>query len=430
MNAQRKNFKVLSMLFTMIFASAIMLTINIKAEAATKYDVIVTYTLTADELAKGYNKANIHVEPCTKNGLVDISNGVAKYALQTERAVTVSDVTVNYLQNAGVCEPEYSPQGTIAIVKCDPVVEATTEATTQTTTEAPASTEATTEAATNSSTASASSGTSSTSTSNVWKKGKKVTGVKFYTGKKTVNYKTYKSKANVVKVKWNKVKGATGYEVYRKGNASKKWIKIATTSKTNCVVNEVYKDYQVQIKVRAYKKVNGVKQYAPYSSVKKKTYQSNYQYPKKGYVRFKAEITFLEQNKERKANGVSALKWSEKMYAVAKSRAKQLKQNYSHYGGGVRYIDQTFKDIYGESTYNKYKRKYLTGFVGENIAWNSSLFTPKWYRSGVKESRGHYAALINTKWNYGAIAFYKSSTTSKEYVAETWSTPNLDEDLK
>ncbi len=72
-------------------------------------------------------------------------------------------------------------------------------------------------------------------------------------------------------VKWKKVSGASGYEVYRATSKTGKYIKVKTltsgntTSYTNTKLASKKGYYY---KVRAYRTVNGNKVYSSYSSIK------------------------------------------------------------------------------------------------------------------------------------------------------------------
>ena len=74
-----------------------------------------------------------------------------------------------------------------------------------------------------------------------------------------------------VKVTWNKITGASGYEIYRKTGSSGTYsrIKTVTSGSTLSYTNSsLTKGKTYYYKVRAYKNVNGKKLYSSYSSVK------------------------------------------------------------------------------------------------------------------------------------------------------------------
>lgn len=76
----------------------------------------------------------------------------------------------------------------------------------------------------------------------------------------------YGTPVNYYVIKWKKVKGATGYEVYGKTKGSSKWETFTTKSKSDMLY--VAKGFTAQIKVRAYTVNNGVYSYGAFSKVK------------------------------------------------------------------------------------------------------------------------------------------------------------------
>ena len=80
-------------------------------------------------------------------------------------------------------------------------------------------------------------------------------------------------KSNIIKratIKWNKVSGASGYQIYMATSKNGKYKKIATksASKTSYTKTKLTKNKRYYFKIRAYKIVNGKKIYSSYSSVK------------------------------------------------------------------------------------------------------------------------------------------------------------------
>ena len=78
------------------------------------------------------------------------------------------------------------------------------------------------------------------------------------------------SNAKNVKLTWSKVKGASGYEIYRSNSKDGKYSKVKTISKgstTSYKNGKLKKSTTYYYKIRAYRKVNGKKVYGNYSSV-------------------------------------------------------------------------------------------------------------------------------------------------------------------
>ena len=79
---------------------------------------------------------------------------------------------------------------------------------------------------------------------------------------------TGRKKANL---RWNKVSGANGYEIYMATTKKGKYKKVKTVTKGNAIKytkSKLKKNKRYYFKVRTYKKVNGKKIYSSYSSIK------------------------------------------------------------------------------------------------------------------------------------------------------------------
>jgi GH25 family lysozyme M1 (1,4-beta-N-acetylmuramidase) len=105
----------------------------------------------------------------------------------------------------------------------------------------------------------------------------KITGKGNYTGTKTIIFyilpkkvtgvvsaKGIKAKSAVLK--WTKVTGATGYQIAYSRKGQNKWSYVTVTQNTKTFINLVMKSYDV--KIRAYKTVDGVKKYGAFNEVK------------------------------------------------------------------------------------------------------------------------------------------------------------------
>ncbi|MCD8124821.1 MAG: fibronectin type III domain-containing protein [Lachnospiraceae bacterium] len=67
-------------------------------------------------------------------------------------------------------------------------------------------------------------------------------------------------------LKWTKVSGATGYQIYRYDTSTGKWKKIKTTSKNRYEVENLTSATKYKFKVRAYTKSNGKTTFGSYSA--------------------------------------------------------------------------------------------------------------------------------------------------------------------
>ena len=81
--------------------------------------------------------------------------------------------------------------------------------------------------------------------------------------------KSYSNKTTSVKLSWKKVSGAKGYEVYRYSTKYKKYVKIKTTSATNCYNSGLKAGNTYYYKVRAYKDASGKVLYGDFSKTLK-----------------------------------------------------------------------------------------------------------------------------------------------------------------
>ena len=69
---------------------------------------------------------------------------------------------------------------------------------------------------------------------------------------------------------WSKVSGATKYEVYKYSSAKKKYVRVASTSRTSYTDKSVKNGKTYSYKVKAYRLIDGSKVYGNFSSVVKK----------------------------------------------------------------------------------------------------------------------------------------------------------------
>lgn len=259
---------------------------------------------------------------------------------------------------------------------------------------------------------------------------------KYYKGWLGEGNKKTKVAYDCLELSWKKVKGASGYEVYRYGNASKVWHKIKTITKgktTKYILPEMVKGYKVKIKVVAYKKKSTGKVYGKESKVlsftPKKYYWLNGIIKTKnynpidpvGHYRFMSEDAFVIQNKYRTEKGIASLEWDESLYEMAKIRSKELDRKFSHMRPNG-HMSQTVADDY----YNKNITDNIPSLLNkfrENIAYGQP--TPKRAMSAWKNSPGHYNTIKMKNLKYGAISVYlgKNSYSWQSMFSE----PKLDE---
>ena len=244
------------------------------------------------------------------------------------------------------------------------------------------------------------------------------------------SYKNYKSFYSTDPVKWDEVQyeygekvfwepveGADGYEVQTYGVATKKWTKKVETSKTYYTFTNLLEKDKFKIRVRAYQRHGGKRVYGDWSE--KKTIHvkgirtkigTNDTFKKKFMDRYAAEQAFVLQNKYRRKKGVSNLKWSEDLYKICRTRAKQISRNFSH-DSFITESKKYYKKKYGiQGGYIAVNRGngkivYYMLAGGENIAWGQSSYDyvcKEW-----KNSKGHYQNMVRKKFRTGAIACYR-----------------------
>ena len=256
------------------------------------------------------------------------------------------------------------------------------------------------------------------------KKLKKKTKYAYYKGVKSID-KNGKAKRGKIKYKygikltWQKVKGATGYEIYRYENAAKRWTKIKTIKKNKSKIpsytlTNMLKGENVKIKIRAYKNTKSGKEYGTYSSIlkfkTKQMYTKIYKNAKTKsfYSKWASEDAFVIQNQYRKAAGISVLKWSDTLYKISKQRAYEASIEFTHWKRpqGGSFLD-TFEDILGREAY--VRAGGMTNF-SENLhsgGTTASAAVGSWYKTQFYEQgRTHYDNMIDKKWQQGAIAVY------------------------
>ncbi|MFQ9213075.1 MAG: CAP domain-containing protein [Eubacterium ventriosum] len=254
---------------------------------------------------------------------------------------------------------------------------------------------------------------------------KKVTGIKknrvkdgsyFYSKKKYYDG-CYR------KISWKKIKKVSGYQVYRYDYYLKKWNRVLTTKNNYFKITDTCEGEKLKLKVRAYKKKKGKTIYGRFSKALIYTentllyYTKNDKLVKKGcyvsglngYHKNCEQQAFTLQNEYRKKVGVKQLEWSEVLYEICKSRAKEIVNDFSH-----NKLDSTAQKVLKDKyNYDKWmlrgkvgtKEYGLTIVSGENIFGGST--SPKQAMTSWKNSPGHYHNMIHSDYRYGAMASYE-----------------------
>lgn len=230
-----------------------------------------------------------------------------------------------------------------------------------------------------------------------------------------------KIKKKYIEVSWPKVKGAK-YEIYRQGDVSKYWIKIADTKQNKIKISQVKKGYNVKLKIRTYKKVKNTKKYSVFSPITIKTNKLKTDYIKDNRVcelRFQSEIMFDQINKERIKTGKPALKWSEELYknAVAQSYHNFIYKNKNQ---SRNLLEPYVKTL--PITKYKFKTETFAGYwmckyYPENILLVNTLFDNDRPSMSINnifnptvypliQSTTHYNQMMDKRYKYSAVGFY------------------------
>lgn len=113
------------------------------------------------------------------------------------------------------------------------------------------------------------------------------------------------------------------------------------------------------------------------------------------------ELSYAEQvvelvNKERAAEGLSALKLDKTVAAAAQVRAQEIETSFSH----TRPSGKSFSTALTDAGVS-YKG------AGENIAWGQK--TPEEVVEGWMNSSGHRANILNSKYTTIGVGYYQNA---------------------
>lgn len=234
--------------------------------------------------------------------------------------------------------------------------------------------------------------------------------------------KKTKVKYKAMQLSWKKVKGASGYVIYRYGNASGIWHNIKTIKKastTTYILPEMYKKRTVKVKVVAYKKTakgtvygkeSAVLSFKPkkqyYATLAGKVKTKNYTpYTPKGWYRFASEEAFMIQNEYRTQEGLSPIEWDEDIYNMAKIRSQECSVKYSHTRPNGETCSSVMDDYFAENECPELENFYNTRSCAENIA--AGAVTPQEVMKAWKSSEGHWGNIIKKAERKGAISMYQ-----------------------
>lgn len=264
--------------------------------------------------------------------------------------------------------------------------------------------------------------------------------VKYADGKKVGGKVCY---GNYRIISWKKVKGASGYVVYRYDDLLNEWNKILTTKTNSFIISSLLQDETFTIKIRAYKKSSVGKVYGDYSKEfkykekkhislrnKKKVMDYGcYAEGKSGYFEYGAKQAFIIQNKYRIEQGVAPLIWSKELNSVAKLRIKELVKLFSHTRPNGTYCQTAFVDYFGQERCKRFQMNYSewTKVAGEPHACSAENCYTENIGMGSygiqqivdawKSSNGHCRAMMDKSAISGTMICFRDIDNTQYWIS-------------
>ena len=196
--------------------------------------------------------------------------------------------------------------------------------------------------------------------------------------------------AGSITIKWKKVAGATGYQVYRATSATGKYKKLVTTKKKSYTNTSVSKGVKYFYKVRAYKKKGGKK-------------YGNYTAPIEGVTMLSGASGFCTT---LGSNGVVTSSWMPVVGAVAYELQRATSANGAYTTVGITYKTsmqdkltasgqyyyrvRAFTNVNGQRVYGAFSEGGRTNAVNQARSW-----------VGCRESNGSHKKIIDVYNKYG-----------------------------
>ena len=239
--------------------------------------------------------------------------------------------------------------------------------------------------------------------------------------------------SNTITLKWNAVKGATTYGIYRYDSSKKKYVKVGTTSKTEYKVSSLKSNTSYKFKIRAAIKVYSTYFTGDYSAVK--TFKTSPAAVSKIYLtKVTASSYYLKWDKVSGATGYRVCVYDSKTktYKKLKSTTKNyikisnLKAGEKTYYKIMSYNQTEDKIYYGDlsdSFCATTLPKKATGITSSNVTKNSVKLT--WtkavgatgyrvYKYDTKTKK--YTLVAKTTKNYVTLKKLSANTTYRYVV--------------
>lgn len=205
--------------------------------------------------------------------------------------------------------------------------------------------------------------------------------------KKTAGLKAAGNTFTSVTVSWNKVNGASGYQVCRAASKNGKYNIVKATASRKCENTGLVKGSTYYYKVRAYRTAGKAKKYGAYSSV------VSYKVPDLNSIR---TSMLSKVNAERKKIGAAPLKLYAPINETAQIKAEDLYKTgkFNHYSTNLGWFYDQF---------NAAGIAYTSG--AENIAAGQSSVSH--VMKSWMNSPGHKANILNKKMTCLGVGYFK-----------------------
>ncbi len=203
--------------------------------------------------------------------------------------------------------------------------------------------------------------------------------------------KAGESKENAISLSWERISGADQYKVYRSDTKNGSYKYIGTSRSTAFTDNNLGDSRSYYYRVRAYKKIDGVKYNGVYSDQIKGTALAAAQ------DELASRVLALV-NKERAGAGLNELSMPKALTAPANKRAEEIKESFSHTRPDGRSWSTVLEDY-----------DISIKAAGENLAFGYN--TPEEVVKAWMNSPGHKANILNSSYNKVGIGVYTKDGT-------------------
>lgn len=204
-------------------------------------------------------------------------------------------------------------------------------------------------------------------------------------------------------LRWTSISGASKYKIYRSTSKDGSYKYLDITTDTKFIDNDIKKGQTYYYRVRAYKKINGIKYNGVYSDKVEIKPLTDIPIIEDAENTKSSEDEFAEQvlvliNQERVNAGLNELTMPDYLVAPANKRAEELKELFSH----TRPDGSSWSTVFDD-----YGIPYKA--AGENLAYG--YLTPEEVVDGWMNSQGHRANILYDSFNQIGIGVYFDNGT-------------------